>query len=110
MYTLEPFLPKLFEHAGAGSSAYPGSWERLVLPTEVNLGWVSESEDGMFHDAAREMTQKLGMVGASRYPNYAMYGTPVLDMYGEEGLKRMQDTRERVDPDGVMQLTGGFKV
>ncbi|PBK85369.1 FAD-binding domain-containing protein [Armillaria gallica] len=109
-YTLEPFLPTLFDHAGAGSSAYPGSRERLVLPTEVNLGWVSEGEDGVFHYAVREMTQKLGMVGASRYPNYAMYGTPVVDMYGEEGLKRMQDTRVRVDPDGVMQLTGGFKV
>ncbi len=89
---------------------YPGSRELLILPTEVTLGWVSESEDGVFHDAARKMTLKLGMVGASRYPNYAMYGTSVADMYGEEGLKRTQDTRARVDPDGVMQLTGGFKV
>ncbi|KAK0447288.1 FAD dependent oxidoreductase [Armillaria borealis] len=39
-YTLEPFLPTLFEHAGAGSSAYPGSRERLAFPTEVNLGLV----------------------------------------------------------------------
>ncbi len=64
----------------------------------------------MFYDAAREMTQKLGMAGAPRYPNYAIFDTPVVDMYGEEGLKRMATTRERVDPDGVMQLTGGFKV
>ncbi|PBK61214.1 FAD-binding domain-containing protein [Armillaria solidipes] len=102
-YTLEPFLPTLFERAGAGSSAYPARGN-------VSLGWVSESEDGVFHDAAREMTRKLGMEGASRYPNYAIFGTPVVDMYGEEGLKRMHDTRERLDPDGVMHLTGGFKV
>ncbi|KAK0229783.1 FAD dependent oxidoreductase [Armillaria nabsnona] len=109
-YYLEPFLSTLFEHAAEDSSAYPGSRERLVLPTQISLGWVLESEDGVFYDAAREMTQKLGTAGAPRYPNYAILGTPVVDMYGEEGLKRMVTTRERVDPDGVMQMTGGFKV
>ncbi|PBK85365.1 FAD-binding domain-containing protein [Armillaria gallica] len=109
-YYLEPFLPTLFKHAAEGSSAYPGLRERLVLPTQISLGWVLESEDSVFYDAAREMTQKLGMAGAPRYPNYAIFGTPVVDMYGEEGLKRMVTTKERVDPDGVMQLTGGFKV
>lgn len=64
----------------------------------------------MFHDVARNTTQKLGMSDVPRYPNYAIYDTPAMDMYGEEGLKRMQDTRERVDPNGVMQLAGGFKV
>ncbi|KAK0199350.1 FAD-binding domain-containing protein [Desarmillaria ectypa] len=110
VYTLEPFLPSLLTHASAGSSAYPGSRDRVVFPTNLNLLWLSESEDGVFHDAARKTEEKLGAEGLSRYPNYAIYDTPVVDMYGEEGVKRMEATRERVDPKGVMLLTGGFKV
>ncbi|KAG7445392.1 FAD dependent oxidoreductase [Guyanagaster necrorhizus] len=109
-YALEPFLPSLLAHASAGSSAYPGSRKQVVLPTNVNLQWPSESEDSVFHDAARRTAQKLGVKGVPIYPNYAIYGTPVVDMYGEEGLGRMEAARERVDPDGVMFLTGGFKV
>ena len=64
----------------------------------------------MFHDAARETAARLGVAGEWVYPNYAIYDVPVVDMYGEEGVKRMEATRERVDPHGVMLLTGGFKV
>ena len=74
------------------------------------MQWLSESEDGVFHDAARQTAERLGAEGESIYPNYAIYDTPVVDMYGEEGVKRMEATRERVDPYGVMLLTGGFKV
>ncbi|KAK0454014.1 uncharacterized protein EV420DRAFT_1749579 [Desarmillaria tabescens] len=35
---------------------------------------------------------------------------PVADMFGEEGMQRMQAVRERADPEGVMRLTMGFKV
>ncbi|KAK0229785.1 hypothetical protein EDD85DRAFT_911737 [Armillaria nabsnona] len=109
-YAVEPFLPSLLTHAPAGSSAYPGSRDHVVFPTAVSFEWVSESEDDVFHDAARQTAKKLGVEGESIYPNYAIYDTPVVDMYGEEGVKRMEATRERVDPYGVMLLTGGFKV
>ncbi|SJL13201.1 related to 6-hydroxy-D-nicotine oxidase [Armillaria ostoyae] len=109
-YAVEPFLPSLLTHAPAGSSAYPGSRDHVVFPSIVGLEWVSESEDDVFHDAARKTAEKLGVEGESVYPNYAIYDTPVVDMYGEEGVKRMEATRERVDPYGVMLLTGGFKV
>ncbi|PBK85371.1 FAD dependent oxidoreductase [Armillaria gallica] len=109
-YSMEPFLPNLLTHAPAGSSAYPSSRDHVAFPTNVNLLWLSESEDDTFHDAARRTAERLGAEGESIYPNYALYGTPVVDMFGEEGVKRMEATRERVDPHGVMMLTGGFKV
>ncbi|SJL13225.1 related to 6-hydroxy-D-nicotine oxidase [Armillaria ostoyae] len=109
-YAFEPFLPSLLTHAPAGSSAYPSSRDHVVFPTNINMQWLSESEDGVFHDAARKTAERLGAEGESIYPNYAIYGTPVVDMFGEEGVKRMEATRERVDPFGVMSLTGGFKV
>ncbi|KAK0184491.1 FAD dependent oxidoreductase [Armillaria mellea] len=109
-YALEPFLPSLLTHAPAGSSAYPGSRDHAAFPTNLNMQWVSESEDSVFHDAAMETAERLGAEGEMMYPNYAIYGTPVVDMFGEEGVKRMEATRERVDPHGVMLLTEGFKV
>ncbi|KAK0199347.1 FAD-binding domain-containing protein [Desarmillaria ectypa] len=109
-YILEPFLPSLLTLFPAGSSAYPGTRDHVVFPTKLTLQWSSESEDGVFHDAARKTVEKLGAEGLSRYPNYAIYDTPVVDMYGEEGVKRMEATRGRVDPKDVMRLTGGFKV
>ncbi len=93
-----------------GSSAYPSSRDHVAFPTNLNLQWLSESEDDTFHDAARQTAERLGGEGESIYPNYALYGTPVVDMFGEEGVKRMEATRERVDPHGVMMLTGRFKV
>ncbi|KAK0199361.1 FAD dependent oxidoreductase [Desarmillaria ectypa] len=108
--SLEPFLPNIFSHAPANSSAYPISRDHTVFPTNLNFQWVGESEDDIFHAAARETTQKLGSLGAPRYPNYAIDGTPMKDMYGEQGMRRMEITRERVDPRGIMRLTGGFKV
>ncbi|KAK0224251.1 hypothetical protein IW262DRAFT_882938 [Armillaria fumosa] len=110
IYGVEPFLPSLLTHAPAGSSAYPSSRDNVVFPTIVSFGWVSKSEDDVFHDAARQTVEKLGVAGESVYPNYAIYDTPVVDMYGEEGVKRMEATRKKVDPHGVMLLTGGFKV
>ncbi|PBK85373.1 FAD dependent oxidoreductase [Armillaria gallica] len=109
-YAIEPFLPSLLTHAPAGSSAYPGSRDHVAFPTNVNLQWLSESEDSVFHDGARQTVERLSAEGESIYPNYAIYSTPVVDMFGEEGVKKMEATRQRVDPHGVMMLTGGFKV
>ncbi|KAK0224284.1 FAD dependent oxidoreductase [Armillaria fumosa] len=109
-YAIEPFLPSLLSHASTGSSAYPSSRDHVAFPTNVNLQWLSESEDDVFHGAARQTAERLGAQGESMYPNYAIYDTPVVDMFGEEGVKRMEATRKRVDPHGVMMLTGGFKV
>ncbi|KAK0224289.1 FAD dependent oxidoreductase [Armillaria fumosa] len=109
-YAIEPFLPSFLSHSPSGSSAYPSSRDHVAFPTNLNFQWTSESEDGVFHDAARQTAERLGAEGESIYPNYAIYGTPVVNMFGEEGVKRMEATRERVDPHGVMMLAGGFKI
>ena len=43
------------------------------------------------------------------YPNYALADVRVEDMYGEN-LEKMREVRERVDPNRLMALAGGFKV
>ncbi|KAK0479217.1 FAD dependent oxidoreductase [Armillaria novae-zelandiae] len=96
-YTVEPFLLSLLSHAPVGSSAYPSSWDHVAFPTNLDFQWILENEDEVFHDAARQTVQRLGAQGKSIYLNYVIYGTPVVDMFSDEGLKRMKATRKRVD-------------
>ena len=45
---------------------------------------------------------------AAVYMNYALYGTPLKDIYGVN-LERLREIRATIDPDSVMGLTGGWK-
>jgi hypothetical protein len=45
---------------------------------------------------------------AAVYVNYALYGTPLKDMY-DGNVERLRMIRAAIDPDGVMGLAGGFK-
>jgi hypothetical protein len=46
---------------------------------------------------------------ASHYVNYALYGTPVENIYGDN-LGRLREIKAAVDPQDVMGLAGGFKL
>ena len=45
---------------------------------------------------------------ASVYPNYALFDTPLEDMYGQN-VPRLRAVRRSIDPEDVMGLAGGFK-
>jgi hypothetical protein len=45
---------------------------------------------------------------AAKYPNYALFGTPLEDMYGRN-VERLRKIRAAVDWEDVMGLTGGWK-
>jgi hypothetical protein len=45
---------------------------------------------------------------AAHYTNYALYGTPLEQMYGGN-VERLRSIRRWHDPFRVMDLTGGFK-
>lgn len=45
---------------------------------------------------------------AAKYPNYALFGTPLDHMYGGN-VERLRKIRAAIDPDDVMGLTGGWK-
>ena len=44
-----------------------------------------------------------------RYDNYAIYGTPLASIYGEN-LPVLEKLKKKYDPKGVMNLTGGWKL
>ena len=45
---------------------------------------------------------------AAKYPNYALFGTPLEDMYGGN-VERLHEIRVAIDPEDVMGLAGGWK-
>jgi hypothetical protein len=45
---------------------------------------------------------------AALYPNYALFGTPLEDMYGGN-VERLRKIRAAIDPEDVMGLAGGWK-
>ena len=48
------------------------------------------------------------MSNTAVYVNYALYGTPLKDIYGGN-VERLRTIRAAIDPDGVMGLAGGRK-
>ena len=45
---------------------------------------------------------------AVAYMNYALYGTPLEDLYGGN-VGRLREIRAAIDPNNVMGLTGGWR-
>jgi hypothetical protein len=45
---------------------------------------------------------------AAVYVNYALFDTPLEDMYGGN-LAMLRSIKAKIDPDKVMDLAGGFK-
>ncbi|KAF9244085.1 FAD-binding domain-containing protein [Melanogaster broomeanus] len=78
--------------------------EKLAVATadEVNT-LVVQDPDG---DGATSMPTLIPP--PELYGNYAMVGTPVEDIYGDN-LPRLRKLREEVDPKNIMRLAGGWK-
>lgn len=113
-YDMEPFL-----HYGdkATESAYPHA--NSPLPLNVYFSWASESNDQFWINAMQQSVKHLRSVAAKEgievdvpkaYPNYAIAKTSANDLYGAKNAARLRNIRDRVDPDHVMELTGGFNI
>ena len=60
-------------------------------------------------DTIRDVALADGQnVYAAKYPNYALFGTPLEDMYGGN-VERLHNIRAVIDPEDVMSLAGGWK-
>jgi len=117
IFELEPFESDIFTHGEP--SAYPPDRSRTILPSAVFVGWNDKSldSDKYVYDSVRHLTASIIEAGikdgqdlkdAAPYTNYAVYGTPLEKMYGEN-VKRLREIKKKYDPFHVMDLTGGFK-
>ncbi|KAG9316804.1 hypothetical protein JVU11DRAFT_2869 [Chiua virens] len=117
-YDVAPFLPTFLSH-NTSPSAYPPSRAKGFLPLEIYYAWESPSSDKVFQDTARTSASTLkaqtiasgqpDVANAPLYPNYAIFDTPLADLYGAN-LARLQTIKAAVDPKNIMGLAGGFKL
>ena len=111
----EPFERGLFTHGPP--SAYPPDRSRLYFPSILTFSWANSSLDETMTRAIREGRDSLRAAAlkdgqdiehAAVYPNYALFDTPLEDMYGKN-VPRLRALRCAIDPEDVMGLAGGFK-
>ena len=61
------------------------------------------------HLKAVAVAEGQDIADAPVYGNYAVASTPLEQIFGDN-LPRMQATKQRVDPNNVMGLAGGWKL
>ena len=112
---IEPFDSGLFSHGSP--SAYPPDRSRAVFPSVLNIAWTNASLDKTMADVLRDGAKTIrdveiedgqNLTDAAVYVNYALFDTPLEDMYGGN-LARLRSIKAKIDPDRVMDLAGGFK-
>ncbi|CAF4296575.1 unnamed protein product [Adineta steineri] len=116
-FAIEPFLPSYFDKSQGG--AYPHSPSNPLFPIVIQFGWLLELDDETFINATQTVAKALLQTAIEDgqdiegleeilYPNYALIGTPLTKMYGNN-VDRLKSIRQQWDPDNVMCLTGGFR-
>jgi hypothetical protein len=112
---IESFQTGFFSYGS--DSAFPPDRSQAVFPSALAIEWSNSSLDDTmafalrnFADAIRDAALADGqnVSHAAKYPNYALFGTPLEDMYGGN-VERLCKIRVAIDPNGVMSLTGGWK-
>jgi hypothetical protein len=113
--TVETFDKGLFSYGK--DSAYPPDRSQAVFPSVLTVEWSNSSLDDKvafalrnFADAIRDVALADGqnVAHAAKYVNYALFGTPLEDIYGGN-VERLRKVRAAIDPENVMDLTGGWK-
>ncbi|KAI0293619.1 FAD-binding domain-containing protein [Multifurca ochricompacta] len=115
-FGLDPFEADIFTHGAP--SAFPPDRSYTVLPSSLFFGWTDKSLDQFFYDNMRALNSALtekvikhgqDVKNAAHYPNYAVYGTTLEQLYGAN-VKRLREIKKQFDPFRIMDLTGGFKI
>jgi len=116
-YAIEPLSADFLSH-NSTPSAYPPDRSRALFPTHMYFAWTSSAKDLDVAAAIRQSTvairsaalaEGLSVTNAALYGNYAIFGTDVKALYGNN-LERLKAIRSNVDPKNVMALAGGFKI
>lgn len=117
-FAVEPFLPSLFARGSTRTAAYPPARARALLPLSLCRSWTDAAADARLWAAmmqsADNVKAKAVSLGqdvrdAPLYGNYALFTTPVEDIFGQS-LPRLRGVKGRYDPRDVMGLAGGWKV
>ena len=113
--TLEPFDKDVFSYGS--DSAYPPDRSQAIFPSNLLIQWSDASLDETMASALRQIYDTIrttaladgqNVSNAAVYVNYALYDTPLENMYGGN-VEKLREIKAAIDPDDVMGLAGGFK-
>ncbi|KAK7033696.1 hypothetical protein VNI00_012696 [Paramarasmius palmivorus] len=119
---VEPLNGDIFSHQPNGPAAYYHEPGTFFAPSVVSLYWLDESQDEWFHDTLKEINDNVANFAASAdggfqpvlppdvtlYPNYAAFDTPTELLFGPN-IPRLREIQAKYDPEGVTDLTSGWK-
>jgi len=119
---VEPLLDTIFDHQVNGPAAFFHVPGKFLAPSLVELYWTDASEDSFMHDLLKSIQTTVRDFAASTagglqpveppegilYPNYAAFDTPPSLLFGPN-LPRLRSIQNKYDPQGVTNLTSGFK-
>ena len=106
----------MFSHGP--ESAYPPDRSHALFPTGLSIAFSNASLGDTVVNAVHNFSGTVtaaavadgqNLTHAAVYPNYALFDTPLEDIYGAN-IPRLQAIKSAVDPENVMGLTGGFKL
>lgn len=101
----------------ATDSAFPHA--SSPLPLNLYFSWSSASDDAFWRGVMQQSIDHLTAVaraegifaeGAAVYPNYALNTYTGPQLYGQTNAARLRGIQAKYDPNGVMQLAGGFTI
>lgn len=118
-FGIEPFIPSYFNNGLDGAYPHVPSSTPL-LPFVIQFGWQLSINDAFFVNEIQEVAnsllqaaiddgQDVGGAKQIRYPNYVIQNTSLSELYGNN-VQRLKNIRQSVDPENVMNLTGGFRL
>ncbi|KAL9608862.1 MAG: hypothetical protein Q9167_006327 [Letrouitia subvulpina] len=114
-YDIEPFLRTYGQKTT--DSAYPHA--KSPLPLNLYFTWTLPTEDAFWRGKMQQSVDLLTAVAKregiwdpelTAYPNYALSTYSGNQLYGTANAARLRKVKAAVDPQGVMDLTGGFKL
>ncbi|KAF8724704.1 hypothetical protein AX14_008667 [Amanita brunnescens Koide BX004] len=116
-YNIEPFLPSFLKH-GTQQTAYPPMRDISYQPFNIFFSWSLDVLDDVVFNSIKETANRIrnaaiedgqDIANAPLYPNYAIFDTPLENMYGGN-VDRLKALKQAVDPSNVMGLAGGWKL
>lgn len=111
----EPFTPKTILSPGCDDGVFPHAV--YASPTLVGLWWKDSARDADGAKAIDKVADDLQNVLRAQkqpvdsmvlYPNYAASVHGIKEVYGD-CLPRAKALRAKIDPEGLMLRTGGWK-